>query len=111
MAHELRYHPLARQEYLEALEFYKQRSISVALDFQSEYERIEDQIIAFPESGHFELDRQQYKKRHLTNYPFTIVYRIQQGTIFILAVAHQSRNPDYWKGENRDRGSSSDQSD
>jgi plasmid stabilization system protein ParE len=37
-------------------------------------------------------------RRHLVRqFPYSIVYRLEGERIFVLAVAHWSRRPDYWK--------------
>ena len=34
----------------------------------------------------------------LKDYPYTLVYRVKGGVITVMAVAHQSREPGYWRG-------------
>lgn len=37
-------------------------------------------------------------RRCLVNrFPFGVIYSVEQGEIFILAVMHLRRHPDYWK--------------
>jgi plasmid stabilization system protein ParE len=31
-------------------------------------------------------------------FPFAMIYRLEAGVVFIVAVAHQRRRPDYWAG-------------
>lgn len=35
---------------------------------------------------------------YLKRFPYTLVYRIQNQTLRVIAVAHQSRRPGYWAG-------------
>ena len=37
----------------------------------------------------------------LERYPFSIVYRIQKATVYVVAVAHAKRRPDYWRRRTR----------
>ncbi|MDQ3776111.1 MAG: type II toxin-antitoxin system RelE/ParE family toxin [Pseudomonadota bacterium] len=34
----------------------------------------------------------------LPNFPFSIVYRVQQDAVEVVAVAHHRRRPGYWRG-------------
>lgn len=34
----------------------------------------------------------------LRRFPYTLVYRVQDEVITVIAVAHQSREPGYWRG-------------
>ncbi|VGO22719.1 type II toxin-antitoxin system RelE/ParE family toxin [Pontiella sulfatireligans] len=40
--------------------------------------------------------KQNYRRHLLSRFPFGIVYRIDDGTIFVAAVMHLRRKPDYW---------------
>jgi len=35
---------------------------------------------------------------YLKRFPYTLVFRIQGETLRVIAVAHQSRRPEYWAG-------------
>lgn len=34
----------------------------------------------------------------LKDFPYTLVYRVKGKAIVVIAVAHQSREPGYWRG-------------
>ena len=40
----------------------------------------------------------QTRRFALCKFPFTLVYRVQAEAITVIAVAHQSREPGYWRG-------------
>lgn len=98
---EIEYHPLAAQEYKEAITFYKERSIRAARNFQSLYEKTEDLLLGFPTSG-VQTGYRDYRKYHLPDFPYSIIYRQNKNRLLILAVSHQSRHPNYWKERLRD---------
>ena len=56
-----------------------------------------DIITAHPESG--EARRSKYAGRQLRvqGFPYYIVYRIREQDLYVVAVAHTSRRPGYWK--------------
>ena len=55
-------------------------------------------IESFPEVGsprHSRLPSRQLKVR---GFPYIVAYRIRPEDVYIVAVAHTSRRPGYWKG-------------
>lgn len=38
------------------------------------------------------------RKLPMGRYPYTLVYRIEGEVIHVVALMHQSRTPDYWRG-------------
>jgi hypothetical protein len=38
----------------------------------------------------------------MRRFPFSLIYRVDRDTIAILAVAHHSRRPGYWRRRDRD---------
>ena len=43
-------------------------------------------------------DAGQTRKLRLGKFPYSLVYRVSDDVITVLAVAHQSRKPGYWQG-------------
>jgi len=39
-----------------------------------------------------------FRRTLARRFPFTIIYFIESGEVVVIAVAHQSRRPEYWKG-------------
>jgi len=91
-----RFHSEASAEYDAAFDWYLQRSPDAALQFDAEVDRALAEIIAAPrrwaEGPH------STRRFLLRRFPFTLIYREQTaGEIQILAIAHTSRKPGYWK--------------
>jgi plasmid stabilization system protein ParE len=85
----------AEREILEAVEFYRERAGSLAAEFYAEFCRARAEIVAFPDLwGNV---RGGYRRKLLRRFPFGIIYRIEEEQILIVAVAHLSRHPDYWR--------------
>ena len=84
----------AENEFLESIDFYEQRQKGLGLEFSREVFATIQRIIENSESW----PRYSMRTRRcLTNrFPFAIVYRVNDGQIFIWAVAHHSRKPGYW---------------
>ena len=86
----------AELEVLEAVSFYKERAGDLAADFYAEFKRAREEIAAFPEfwgpvGG-------CYRRKLLGRYPYGIIYRVEGDEILIVALAHTSRRPGYWRG-------------
>ena len=92
----VRLHTEASAEYDAAFDWYLQRSLDAALRFDAEVDRAFTQIAQAPHRwpvgpfGTRKFLRQQF--------PFFWFYReLVTGDIQIVAVAHTSRRPEYWK--------------
>src|SRR5258706_12962394 len=88
--------PTAEKEYLDALTYYRESSIQSSGKFANEIKKITDRIRKFPQSSNQIVPG--IRKAVLKIFPYTILYRIEQREILIVAVYHHSRHTDYWKG-------------
>lgn len=64
--------------------------------FSQEVERVARLAGMRPELGSPGAHRT--RRLYLKRFPYTLIYRVQSGTVRIIAVAHQSRRPGYWAG-------------
>lgn len=89
-------HEGAALEYDAAFDWYLQRSPDAARRFDAEFERALAEIVQAPQrwaSGPYNARRFLLRK-----FPFLVIYRERlNGAIQVLAVAHTSRKPGYWK--------------
>jgi toxin ParE1/3/4 len=90
----VRFHAEAEQEYPAALAWYE-RSLSAALDFESEFQRAISAIEEAPERWPIYFSR--CRRYVLHQFPFSIVYRVLEEEVFVLAVTHGHRRPGYWR--------------
>jgi plasmid stabilization system protein ParE len=91
----VRFHREAEQEYLSALAWYKERSPSAAFDFEDGFQSAVSAIAEAPERWPVHLSR--CRRYVLHQFPFSIVYRILEDEVYVLAVAHGHRRPGYWR--------------
>jgi len=93
----LELHEEAGAEYDAAFDWYLERSPDAALKFDAEFDRALAEIVQAPQrwaSGPHHTRRFLLRK-----FPFILIYRERDGrAIQVLAVAHTSRKPGYWKG-------------
>ena len=94
-ARTVRFHPAARSELFAARDRYFDRSSTAAGKFVQEIEhavaRIQEAPERYPET------RAHRRRFVLLNFPFALVYRLTADEIEIIAVAHHSRRPGYWR--------------
>jgi len=84
----------AEVDYTESLTWYAERGNDAANDFDAEFDRALTLIVADPE--HFPMCDTWHRYFLLRRFPFRIIYRIVHDDIVVIAVAHNSRSPDYW---------------
>lgn len=93
------YHRLAASELIKSAEFYERRNPALGEVFLAIMEAILPQIQRSPELGKpGRLGTRSWKTKR---FPFRIVYLEQPDRLWIVAVAHLSRKPDYWSGRLR----------
>lgn len=89
-------HSEARAELDGAIAYYEEQKTGLGLDFLSEVERTVSKIQQNPNLG------ASYKTTGLRRYvmqrfPFLIFYREFEEIIWIVAIAHSNRRPNYWR--------------
>ena len=92
----VRYHEAAEEELLNEIGYLELRAPGLGRRFFAEVRRAERLIAQFPESA--EEIRPGIRKRLLRKFRYSLIYSVEQDGLLILAVAHQSRRPEYWVG-------------
>ena len=78
-----------------AARWYADRSTTAALAFSDEIEAAESAIVQRPDAWPpFDHGTRRFLLRR---FPFSIVYRVEEYRIVIVAVAHAHRRPGYWE--------------
>src|ERR1043165_3369104 len=95
------FHPEAEQELYESTSHYEAEVTGLGLRFVDEVERVIQLVLEHPELG----SRLDNDLRHfvLRRFPFSIVYAATSDLVYIVAVAHGSREPGYWRLRVQDR--------
>jgi plasmid stabilization system protein ParE len=91
----LRIHTEAAEEAEAAKDWYFARSPDAAIGFLRELERALDYVVARPHACPKYLHRTRSYLLH--RYPFILVYRLKGDTLYVVAIAHASRDPGYWR--------------
>ena len=90
------FHEEAAAEYDAAFDWYRERSPDAALKFDAEVDRALAHIMEAPRR--WATGPHSTRRFLLRQFPFTLIYRERtSGNIQVVAVAHTSRRPGYWR--------------
>jgi plasmid stabilization system protein ParE len=88
----VRYHALARQEVIEATQYYAKVQPELGEAFETEFAAAVERIAANP--FQFEQVRQEIRRCILNRFPYSIYFRLPDvETVRILVVKHHRRRP------------------
>ena len=89
------FHPEADDELFHAAEYYESCDFGLGIDFSREIQAAIQNIIDYPNMWP-EIDHEVH--RYLCHrFPYGVLYSIENDGVFILAVMHLHRDPNYWK--------------
>jgi plasmid stabilization system protein ParE len=91
----IEFHPDAAEEAVGARQWYAGFSDRIGRRFQKAYDRTFDRIIDNPRLWPKGMHRTRFLR--IERYPYVVIYRHRQMEIIVIAVAHTSRKPGYWK--------------
>lgn len=95
MPRSIGFHPDALEEVVAAAAWYRERSVAASIAFEEEIAHAMDRIAQAPERYPAFVD--ESRRYLLRRFPFAIVYRVEDQSIEIVAVAHWRRRPGYWR--------------
>ena len=89
------FHPEAEAEFIAAIDYYEEKQSGLGYDFAREVYAGVKSIIEHPQTWPI-LDG-EIRRRLIGRFPYGILYSDEGQKIFILAVMHLRREPNYWK--------------
>lgn len=90
------FHPLARQELVDAVEHYERQREGLGESFLDELEAAVRRIQMSPET--WPRLSESVRRCRTRRFLYAVVYRSTSDAIEIVAVMHLHRHPDTWKG-------------
>ena len=89
-------HPLAADELVDSAEYYaRQGSAGLGDQFIAEFEQVVALLGSNPDLG--PVWRRPFRRLPLSRFPFSVVYIASGEFLRIVAIAHHSRQPGYWR--------------
>jgi len=87
----------ASEELTAAIQWYETRRSGLGADFFDAVVRTIGLIQAHTEIGTARAGRFPNRQLLVTGFPYKVVYRARESDIYVVAIAHTSRRPDFWK--------------
>ena len=88
------FHPKAQAEFERSALFYDGKFPGLGLEFAAEVQTAVAFAFSHPEAGAPAADG--LRRVVVRRFPYSVVYRAIGERIYIIAVAHQRRHPNYW---------------
>jgi len=89
------FHPEAEAEFLDAIGYYEDRQPGLGHDFAIEVHSAIESILSFPRA--WPILEGDIRRCQTARFPYGVIYCQEGDAVFILAVMHLHRDPDYWK--------------
>jgi toxin ParE1/3/4 len=94
------FHPEALAEHEEAARYYAAQQPDLDLRYIAAIEDAIGRICEAPERWRL-FDGREVRRRLARVFPYAVLYAIQPDHVLIIAVAHASREPRYWRHRRR----------
>ena len=89
------FHPIAETELNQAVDYYNECQGGLGFEFAKEIYLAIQNILSLPDAW---APLSANTRRCLTKrFPYGVIYRVTDEEVFIIAVMHLNREPDYWK--------------
>ncbi len=88
------FHPEVEQEVKASYDWYQNQADGLGEDFLSELETAFQTILSMPDT--WPKFQTKFRRFILGKFPFSVVYSVTEEVVFIVAVMHHSRRPEYW---------------
>jgi len=89
------FHPEAEEEFRAAIDYYEDREAGLGYDFSLEVFTAIQNIITQPNA--WPVMEDDVRRCLVNRFPFGVLYSLEPTGVFVVAVMHQRRRPDYWR--------------
>ena len=87
------FHPEAEKELIEAIEYYDENGLG--LDFAFEVYAAIERMKSFPKA--WQIIEEDVRRILVNRFPYGVLYSEEQEELYIVAVMHLHKDPEYWK--------------
>ena len=88
------FHPDVAIEVKVSYEWYQNQASGLGEDFLRELEQAYKAIQELPDT--WPIFNKHYRRFLMSKFPFSVIYRESNNSIFVVVVMHNSRRPNYW---------------
>ena len=89
------FHPDAESEFINAIEYYEECENSLGYDFAIEVYSAIERAASYSQA--WPIIEPEIRRVLVRRFPYGVLYSVESEGIFIVAVMHLHREPDYWK--------------
>jgi plasmid stabilization system protein ParE len=89
------FHPEAEAEFVQTIEYYEECEAGLGYDFAVEVYSAIERTMAYPKA--WPIIEEDIRRSLVRRFPYGILYAEEDEELFIVAVMHLHRDPDYWK--------------
>jgi plasmid stabilization system protein ParE len=93
--------PEARWEFEEAERYYERQAPGLGAAFRAAIKEALPRIRAWPLSC--PVERGSIRRLVLSRFPYKLLYSVESDHLYVIAVVHQHREPEYWVGRANSR--------
>lgn len=93
---QIEFSPEARAEFADAERYYERQVSGLGARFRQEVRDALARLHHWPLAA--PVERGDIRRLILSRFPYKLLYAVESDCIYIIAVAHQHRAPDYWIG-------------
>ena len=87
----------ASEELRETVRWYEERRAGWGATFFDAVSHTFDLLSTHPEIGEARRGKPPSRQLRVLGFPYYVAYRVREHDLYIVAVAHTSRRPGYWK--------------
>jgi plasmid stabilization system protein ParE len=89
------FHPDAQAEFISAAQFYERQTEGLGLEFIATIQNAYEGLPESPASG--APFGRRLRRLLVPKFPYGLLYRVEPERIYIIAVMHLHRQPNYWR--------------
>jgi len=98
------FHPEAEEEFIGAIDYFEEVEIGLGYDFAVEVYSSIERTMSFPKA--WPVLEGDIRRCLVRRFPYGVLYSEEKDGIFIVAVMHLHRDPEYWKRRTETRNPS-----
>jgi plasmid stabilization system protein ParE len=91
VSHPFEFHPEARAELRQSVEFYERETVGLGREFAAEVRATIEHLLENPLSG--SVAQAGTRRKLLQRFPYSLIYLVEHGRITVVAVMHHRREP------------------
>lgn len=95
MKYPVQFSDSSEDDLADIIAYYEAQKVGLGLAFESELETMLEYLSDAPLL--YPITWKNIRRMNLERYPYAVYYFVEDSYVSIIAVLHQSRNPDLWK--------------